>query len=207
MSVKGRKASRYTQGSQSDSTAPPKSLLLCVATGIKAPKVSSIPSAAGHSLCRRPAVGIKQSSTFSGTPYPLRIMRVSISESDRASGRPWPPWRPRFLHNPLQHVLPAVCSQHNAATAPPTPVLQSQLLPGDSVDCTPQGKVPGLPVETPPSWAPAPLGVCPPSPPPSGCSGPGVSTSKPGCVLTLAHPTPSSSVVTPSSWPHPSPRP
>ena len=105
MSVKGRKASRYTQGSQSDSTAPPKSLLLCVATGIKAPKVSSIPSAAGHSLCRRPAVGIKQSSTFSGTPYPLRIMRVSISESDRASGRPWPPLAPAFLAQ-----SPAACS-------------------------------------------------------------------------------------------------
>lgn len=44
-----------------------------------------------RSVCRRPAVGIKQSSTFSGTPYPLRIRRVSISESDRASGRPWPP--------------------------------------------------------------------------------------------------------------------
>lgn len=46
MLVRGRKASRYTQGSKSDPTAPPKSLQPCVASGIKAPEVSSVPSAA-----------------------------------------------------------------------------------------------------------------------------------------------------------------
>lgn len=50
MSVKGRKASRYTQGGERDPTALPKSLLLCVAMGIKAPEVSSVPSAAGRLL-------------------------------------------------------------------------------------------------------------------------------------------------------------
>lgn len=44
---------------------------------------------------------------------------MSIPESDRASGHPWPSWRLRFLHNLLQRVLPAVgCSEHNATPAP-----------------------------------------------------------------------------------------
>lgn len=44
---------------------------------------------------------------------------MSTPESNRASGRPWPSWRPRFLHNLLHRVLPAVgCSEHNATPAP-----------------------------------------------------------------------------------------
>lgn len=61
----GTKASRYSQGSESDPTALPTSLLLCVATGIRAPEVSSV----SHLFPLPPAaVGIKQSSAFSGAP-------------------------------------------------------------------------------------------------------------------------------------------
>lgn len=140
----GTKASRYTQGSESDPTALPRSLLLCVATGIKAPEVSSV-----SPLLPLPpaAVGITV----------FRFLWGSLSSQDKADEHSR---KRQSLGTPVALLEPAFLAQSPACSSSfwmfraqlhpcPCPILQIQLLPGDSVGCTPERKVPGLPGETP----------------------------------------------------------